>query len=235
MYVLSQSQGFLMFGFMIFDTNAACYPANPNLPQLSDPQAHKLRQLSLLSLSTSPSTLTYSHLQSALSLPSVRAVEDLIISVVYAGLLTAKLDPKSQRVDVSSVSPLRDLCPGRVPQLVQTLNRWDARCVSVLGELETQVADVKAKALERRRREQRDEAAVEKLVSQGEKAKTRSQDEKGKVVGKRGAQEVAGDKGPLTGDANDEMDLDDGKGLGRTRGAKRGGGMMKNAAKRMMA
>ncbi|KAI4193370.1 MAG: hypothetical protein LQ350_008351 [Teloschistes chrysophthalmus] len=212
----------------------ADYSSTPKLPQLSDPQAHKLRQLSLLSLSTSPSTLTYSHLQSALSLPSVRALEDLVISAVYAGLLTAKLDPKSQRVDVSSVSPLRDLCPGRVPQLVQTLNTWDARCVTVLGELEAQVAEVKAKALERRKRERRDEVAVEKLVARGEKGKAGSQDEKGKVGGKRGAQEVAGDKGLLTGDGNDEMDLDDGKGLGRTRGAKRGGGVIKNAAKRMM-
>ncbi|KAI4258052.1 MAG: hypothetical protein LQ352_001373 [Teloschistes flavicans] len=212
----------------------ADYSSTPELPKISDPQAHKLRQLSLLSLSTSPSTLTYSHLQSALSLPSVRALEDLVISTVYAGLLTAKLDPKSQRVDVSSVSPLRDLRPGRVLQLVQGLDTWNARCVLVLEELEAQVADVKAKALERRKREQRDEAAVEKLVSQGEKGKTRSQDDKGKAGGKRGAQEAVGDKGPFTGDENDEMELDEGKGSGRTRGAKRGGGVIKNAAKRMM-
>ncbi|KAL8694611.1 MAG: hypothetical protein Q9218_000793 [Villophora microphyllina] len=212
----------------------AVISATPNLPQLSVPQAHKLRQLSLLSLSSSPSTLTYSHLQSALSLPSVRALEDLVISAVYAGLITAKLDPRSQRVDVSSVSPLRDLRPGKVPQLISTLNTWDARCVLVLEELETQVAEVKAKALERRKREQRDEAAVEKLVAQSEKGKTRSQDERGKAGGKRGAQEAVGDRGPLNGDGSDEMDLDDGKGPGRTRGAKRGGGVIKNAAKRMM-
>ncbi|KAL8713388.1 MAG: hypothetical protein Q9220_002587 [cf. Caloplaca sp. 1 TL-2023] len=207
--------------------------ATPNLPQLSEPQAHKLRQLTLLSLSTSPSTLTYSHLQSALSVPSVHALEDLVISSIYAGLLNAKLDTQAQRVDVSSVSPLRDLRPYCIPQLISTLDAWNARCVSVLDELETQVRDVKQKAMERRKREARDEAAVEKaLTVNREKAGFR--DDKGKAGGKRGAQEVVGGTGGFAGDGNDEMDLDEGRGPGRLRGVKRGGGGLKNAARRMM-
>lgn len=201
--------------------------ATPNLPPLTDAQAYKLRQLSLLSLSASPSTLTYTHLLTALSLPSTRALEDLVISTIYAGLLVAKLDTKSQRVDVSSVSPLRDLPPARVPQLLSTLDTWNARCVSVLDDLETQIKDVRQKALERKKREQRDETAVEKLVGQALK-------ERGKAGEKRMAQDPVGGREAAVGDENDDMDLDEKAGPGRPRGAKRGGGAFKNAAKRMM-
>ncbi|KAL8672484.1 MAG: hypothetical protein Q9168_003055 [Polycauliona sp. 1 TL-2023] len=201
----------------------ADYSSTPGLPSLTDAQAHKLRQLSLLSLSTSPSTLTYTHLLTALSLSSTRALEDLIISTIYAGLLVAKLDTKSQRVDVSSVSPLRDLRPARVPQLISTLDTWNGRCVSVLDDLETQIKEVRQKALERRKREQRDEAAVEKLVGQAPK-------DKGKAGEKRMAQDPVGGREAAMGDGHDGMDLDEKAG---PRGVKRGGAF-KNAAKRMM-
>ncbi|KAL8944109.1 MAG: hypothetical protein Q9211_000700 [Gyalolechia sp. 1 TL-2023] len=206
--------------------------ATPNLPQLSEPQAHKLRQLSLLSLSTSPSTLTYPYLLQALSLPSVRTLEDLVISSIYAGLLSAKLNTQSQRVDVSSVSPLRDLRPGSIPTLISALDSWNSRCVSVLDDLENQVREVKQKALTRRKKEERDEAAVDKLVAEAKKVVPGNPLERAKVSGgKRGAQ----DAGTAMGEGNDETELDDGRGLGRTRGPKRGGsGGLKNAAKRMM-
>ncbi|KAI4169042.1 MAG: hypothetical protein LQ343_005975 [Gyalolechia ehrenbergii] len=210
----------------------ADYSSIPNLPQLSEPQVHKLRQLSLLSLSTSPSTLTYHHLLQALSLPSVRALEDLVISSIYAGLLSAKLNTQAQRVDVSSVSPLRDLRPGSIPTLMSALDNWNSRCVSVLEDLENQVREVKQKALVRRKKEERDEAAVDKLVTEAKKVVPVNPLEKGKVSGgKRGAQ----DSGTAVGEGNDEMELDEGRGLGRMRGPKRGGsGGLKNAAKRMM-
>ena len=188
-------------------TLAQCSPANlpcpetPNLPKLSNVQEQKLRQLTLISLSTSPSTLTYPHLLSELSLPTTRALEDLVISSIYAGLLTAKLDTLSQRVDVSSVAPLRDLKPGSVPRMVSVLEDWDLRCVCVLGEIEGQVREIKRKAQEQRRRETEHEKAVAKKMGE-------SEDGKGKL-GKRGGGEEA-----------DDMDIDEGG--RRLRGAKRG-------------
>ncbi|KAL9138706.1 MAG: hypothetical protein Q9175_000061 [Cornicularia normoerica] len=179
------------------------YTETPNLPKLSNVQEQKLRQLTLLSLSTSPSTLTYAHLLSELSLPTIRALEDLVISSIYAGLLTAKLDTLSQRVDVSSVAPLRDLKPGSVPRMVSVLEDWDIRCVSVLGEIEEQLREIRRKAQEQRKRETEHEKAVAKKMGENE-------DGKGKL-GKRGGGEEA-----------DEMDIDEGG--RRLRGAKRGGG-----------
>lgn len=190
-------------------TLAQCSPANPpdpetpNLPKLSSVQEQKLRQLTLLSLSTSPSTLTYAHLLTELSLPTTRALEDLVISSIYAGLLTAKLDTLAQRVDVSSVAPLRDLKPGSVPLMVSVLEDWDSRCVNVLGEIEGQIREIRRRAQEQRKRETEHEKAVAKKMGE-------SEDGKGKL-GKRGGGEEA-----------DEMDIDEGG--RRLRGAKRGGG-----------
>ena len=188
---------------------AQCSHANPpvpdtlDLPKLSNVQEQKLRQLTLLSLSTSPSTLTYAHLLSELSLPTTRALEDLVISSIYAGLLTAKLDTLAQRVDVSSVAPLRDLKPGSVPRMVSVLEDWDSRCVTVLREIEGQVREIRRKAQEEKKRETEHEKAVAKRMGENE-------DGKGKL-GKRGGGEEA-----------DEMDIDEGG--RRLRGAKRGGG-----------
>ncbi|KAL9124235.1 MAG: hypothetical protein Q9217_006416 [Psora testacea] len=190
-------------------------PATPNLPTLSDTQALKLRQLSLLSLSTTPHLLTYHHLQDALSLPSARALEDLVISTIYAGLLTAKLDTLAQRVDVSSVAPLRDLKPGSIPQMVSVLEDWDSRCVEVLAELETHMREVRKSAMKERRREEANEKAVAKAMENKEKGN-------GKIVGKRGV-----------GEEGDEMEIDEGGAGTRTRNAKRGGGMLKGLGKRL--
>lgn len=187
----------------IFFLSNAKTAAQSNLPKLSPAQTLKLRQLSLLTLATTPSALTYIHLQSALSLPTPRALEALVITTIYAGLLTAKLDTLSQRVEVSSVAPLRDLKPGSIPRMVRVLEDWDSRCVSVLGELEAQVREVMRGAQEKRKRELEHERAVAKAMGDGEG--------KGKL-GKR-----------VVGIGGEEMDLDDGNG-GRTRGAKRGGG-----------
>lgn len=189
--------------------------AKPGLPKLSDIQAQKLRQLSLLTLSTTPNLLTYSHLQEALSLDSTRALEDLVISTIYAGLITAKLDTVAQRVDVSSVAPLRDLRPGSVPELISVLQGWDIRCLNVLQELEGQMREVRSKALRERQREEANEKATTKLLEE--------KDSKGKSGGKRAVGEEA-----------DEMEIDENNAGLRTRNAKRGGaGMFKGFSKRL--
>ena len=99
--------------------------------------------------------------------------------------------------------------------MVSVLGDWDNRCVSVLGELEGQVRDVRRKAQEQRKRE----AEHEKVVS---KATGENGDGKGKVVGKRGVLEDG-----------EEMEVDEGLGGGRTRNAKRGGGKLSGFARRL--
>ena len=190
--------------------------ATPDLPQLTEPQSLKLRQLSLLSLSTSHKNLTYEHLLPALDLPSIRALEDLVISSIYAGLITAKLDTLGKRVDVSSVSPLRDLKPNSVPKLVVILEDWNSRCANVLAEIEGQVKDVRAKAAERKRREQQHESLYDRALND-DIARDR-----GKVAGKRGAGDGENNGGPGI-DPGEAMEVDEISGRGGQRNAKRGG------------
>ncbi|MCJ1442897.1 MAG: hypothetical protein MMC23_003394 [Stictis urceolatum] len=133
--------------------NWAEYQSTPDLPTLNDAQALKLRLLSLLTLARSPSNLTYPALQSAVSLPTSSSLEQLLTTAIYAGLVTAKLNPRQQRVDVASVAPLRDLAPNSVPQLAGILALWEQRCGDVLAGIEGRIAGVKEAAAERARGE----------------------------------------------------------------------------------
>lgn len=201
-------------------------PVKPSLPKLSENQALKLRQLTLLSLSTSHSTLTYSHLTYTLTLPSIRDLEDLVISSIYAGLLTAKLDPLAQRIDVSSVSPLRDLKPASIPHMTVTLNEWDSRCTSVLADLDAQMKEIKKVAAERSRKEAEHEKVYDRAVGEDGLG---SVSKGGKAAGKRGVGEVGNGEG-YEADHGEAMDIDEG--MGRTRSSKRGGGRFGGFGKR---
>ena len=131
--------------------------AQGNLPQLSAQQQQKLLLLSLLPLSSSHATLTYSSLMKALDLPTTRALEELITTAIYSGLLTATLDPAHSLVSVTSISPLRDLAPGSLPALQSTLQTWSQRCDAALADLEAQVAGVKKAAVDREKQRRKKE------------------------------------------------------------------------------
>jgi COP9 signalosome complex subunit 7 len=130
----------------------------------------KLRQLSLLTLARDRANLTYSALQKALGLSDRRALEDLIISAIYAGLLDATLDPYRGAVQVNSLAPLRDLAPGSIPPMIKSLNAWSDRCTSTLRELEEQMASIRNEAARRHTyresREQKLAKALEELKDQ---------------------------------------------------------------------
>ncbi|KAH8150795.1 uncharacterized protein LAJ45_04976 [Morchella importuna] len=102
-------------------------------PPLSPAQLHKLRQLTLITLaSQGPSHLTYASLLHTLDLPSTRSLEDLVISSIYASLLSAKLDTKSALVEVSSTAG-RDVAPDEVPAMMRTLHSWGGVCEEPQG------------------------------------------------------------------------------------------------------
>lgn len=107
-----------------------------------------------------------------LGLRSTRELEDVVISAVYAGLLTAKLNPIRQEVQVSSVAPLRDVPPTTVSALVSTLQQWSARCDATLAELEGTVSRIRADAVRAAERKRENDqlvaAAVEAVNTQKE-------------------------------------------------------------------
>ncbi|TQS32012.1 hypothetical protein Golomagni_07686, partial [Golovinomyces magnicellulatus] len=139
------------------------YHSTQNLPSLNDAQTLKLRQLTLLSLASDRTNLSYEVLQRALGLISTRDVESLVITAIYAGLLDATLDPARQTLQVTSVAPLRDLAPASVPDLIASLDNWSSRCSSTLTDLEAHIEKIKADAT---KRENDKKAAALKLKRQ---------------------------------------------------------------------
>ncbi|KAF2033045.1 hypothetical protein EK21DRAFT_59541 [Setomelanomma holmii] len=185
------------------------YKARSSLPKLSAQQHRKLLLLSLLPLSSSHTTLTYKHLLTALDLPTTRALEELITTAIYTGLITATLDPAQSRISVTSVAPLRDLAPGSLPALQSTLQAWSQRCDSALADLEKQVEKVKKEAVDREKVRRKKERALEAALQASEE----------KSAGKRG----------MGLGSDDAMDIDDDGGSSRTsRGSKRGPGGVGN-------
>ncbi|KAH8714340.1 hypothetical protein BGZ61DRAFT_505230 [Ilyonectria robusta] len=144
----------------------ATYRSTPGLPPLADTQARKLRQLSLLTLARDRQNLSYDALQTALDLPDTRDLEALVISAVYAGLLHATLDPARAAVQVSSVAPLRDLPPGAIPDMISALNTWAGRCTSTLGDLETQMKDIRTAAAVRQRNQGAADDKLQRLMAE---------------------------------------------------------------------
>ncbi|GJD02690.1 PCI domain-containing protein [Colletotrichum higginsianum] len=151
---LSQSPDFLphlrLLEIFSHGTYTAYLASGQQLPQLNDAQTLKLRQLSLLTLARDRSNLTYAALQSALDLPSARALEDLVISAIYAGLLDATLDPHRQAVQVNSLAALRDLAPG----------------ASTLEDLESQIAGIREAAVRRQDDKAEQDARLAKMVDE---------------------------------------------------------------------
>lgn len=122
-----------------------------NLPPLSASHLHKLKQLSLITLSSQgPQNLTYTSLKGTLDLSSTRALEDLTISAIYAHLLVAKLDTKAARIEVSSTAG-RDVAPEEIPDMIATLKNWCRQCEDVLGDIDEQVRSVQREAIARKR------------------------------------------------------------------------------------
>lgn len=88
----------------------------------------------------------------------------MVISAIYASLVSATLDPYHQVVHISSLSPLRDLQPNSIPSMIATLDTWSSRCDSTLADLEKQIASIKSAALRRHKEEIEWDAEVEKLT-----------------------------------------------------------------------
>jgi COP9 signalosome complex subunit 7 len=186
----------------------------------------KLRQLSLLTLAKNQDDLTYKSLLSKLELSSVRELEDLVISCIYANLISGTLDPYNQRVSINSVSPLRDLSPGSVPSMISTLKAWDARCASTLATLEQQIEQIKEEAKKRYEQEKHWKAEIEEAMNEGGSQLTGKGSSQGKTNKVSGAGKRAiGSSIPDVGEMDiDEVDED----TTRVNSKKRGAGVLGN-------
>ena len=142
---------------------------DPPLPQLSDAQTLKLRQLSLLSLASDRAALSYANLQDQMGLSSPRELEEVVISAVYANLLEATLDPQRMTVCITSISPLRDIAPGNMLAIQKGLSDLSDRCTKTLSKLEREIARIRVRAVARAEEKERSTMVLDRLV-QAEKS-----------------------------------------------------------------
>jgi len=100
------------------------YKANQSkLPPLNEKLIKKLRQLTLVTLSSENKVIAYSKLQQYLDISNVRELEDLIIDSIYANLIGGKLDQKSKQLEIDFAIG-RDLRPNQIDAMLITLSNW---------------------------------------------------------------------------------------------------------------
>lgn len=161
-----------IFSYGTYETYAA---QQQTLPSLTDAQALKLRQLSLLSLARDRNNLSYGALSQKLGLDSHRLVEELVIAAIYAGLVEATLDPNRQAVQVTRIAPLRDLSPGSIPDMIPILDLWSDRCTETLEDLEERIQSIRSAAAEREMEasvaEQKLQDAIDEMKEAGDNKK----------------------------------------------------------------
>jgi COP9 signalosome complex subunit 7 len=143
------------------------------LPKLSPAQHQKLLLLSLLPLARNNKPLSYKKIGQTLSLPNVEALESLVTNAIYLELIDGALDPSYQIVHIDSVAPLRDLQPGSVPILTQTLEGWSAQCAAMLQDIQKEIHLINDKAKAKTQRHMRIQKIIDKKMEQPEEPKTK--------------------------------------------------------------
>jgi COP9 signalosome complex subunit 7 len=94
------------------------------LPQLVPEQILKLKQLTMLTLAETNKVLPYDVLMQELDVTNVRELEDFLINdCMYVGILRGKLDQLRRCFEVQFAAG-RDLRPGQLGNMIQTLTNW---------------------------------------------------------------------------------------------------------------
>lgn len=94
------------------------------LPHLLPDQILKLKQLTVLTLAETNKVLPYEGLMQELDVSNVRELEDFLINeCMYVGIVRGKLDQLRRCFEVQFAAG-RDLRPGQLGNMIQTLNNW---------------------------------------------------------------------------------------------------------------
>lgn len=96
---------------------------------------YKLKQLTVVSMSSKQRVLPYARLQNELDIGNVRELEDLLIDAMYQELLKGKLDQKEKYFEVYE-SIGRDIHKDNIDEMILVLRSWSEHCDTVLKNLE---------------------------------------------------------------------------------------------------
>ncbi|KAF9259159.1 hypothetical protein L218DRAFT_933985 [Marasmius fiardii PR-910] len=112
-----------------------------HLPPLNAAQITKLKHLSIVTLAADRRMLPYSDLMSALEMPTIRELEDLIIDAIYLNILRGKLDQKEEQFEVEYTMG-RDLEPEKLGELLAALKDWASTTSAVLQTLDQKISSI---------------------------------------------------------------------------------------------
>lgn len=123
-----------------------CDNIDESLPTLTEPQIHKLKQLTLLKVcaASRAESIPYTELSRTIDIDSSRDVgveelKKLVIETIYSGKLTAKLDTKNQALEVFQVTAGNDVDEKRLDEIIAVLDQWDLRTRALLEQVESNI------------------------------------------------------------------------------------------------
>ncbi|XP_059651639.1 COP9 signalosome complex subunit 7-like isoform X1 [Cornus florida] len=129
-----------------------------SLPQLVPDQILKLKQLTVLTLAETNKVLPYDVLMQELDVTNVRELEDFLINeCMYVGIVRGKLDQLRRCFEVQFAAG-RDLRPGQVGSMIQTLTNWLATSDNLLISIQDKIkwADTMSELNKKHRKEVED-------------------------------------------------------------------------------
>ncbi|KAK7340465.1 hypothetical protein VNO77_21168 [Canavalia gladiata] len=116
------------------------YKSNADrLPRLIPDQILKLKQLTVLTLAETYKVLPYDQLMQELDVTNVRELEDFLINeCMYAGIVRGKLDQLRRCFEVQFAAG-RDLRPGQLGSMIQTLSNWLSTSENLLVSIQEKI------------------------------------------------------------------------------------------------
>ncbi|XP_050203298.1 COP9 signalosome complex subunit 7 isoform X2 [Mercurialis annua] len=109
------------------------------LPELVSDQVLKLKQLTVLTLAETNKVLPYDQLMQELDVTNVRELEDFLINeCMYAGIVRGKLDQLRRCFEVQFAAG-RDLRPGQLGNMLQTLSNWLSTSENLLVSIQEKI------------------------------------------------------------------------------------------------
>ncbi|KAI0321474.1 hypothetical protein OF83DRAFT_1099364 [Amylostereum chailletii] len=180
------------------------------LPALSPAQASKLKHLSLVSFAMQSRILPYAPLLAALDLPSVHALESLIIDALYSDLIRGKLDQNKQQFEVEYTIG-RDIPHEALGSLLGALEDWASTTSSILSTLDSKLGALSSMSAAAAREANAHDATLHANLKE-----VLDKREKTKRSGDLRARENAKESGSLRvwKDRDEDMDVDEPTGSG---------------------
>lgn len=107
--------------------------------ELDSTQVKKLRQLTVVTLAGRQNVIPYAMLMKELELASVRELEDILIGIIYRGLVRGKMDQMHNRFLVTSATSRDVVAREHVEALKDSIVRWKGSTAEVLAEIDARI------------------------------------------------------------------------------------------------